>query len=58
MIEKSKDVPTSDAADVFRVGGPDDSRSHITDSRVGGPTDSATKPSEDQPRSASTTEKS
>lgn len=56
MIEK--DVPASASEDVPRVGGPDDSRSHITDTRAGGPDDSANKAGEDQPRSASAPEKS
>ena len=40
MIEKPTTPAPSGSSDVFRVGGPDDSRSCAETTRVGGPDDS------------------
>lgn len=58
MIEKSTTPASSGSSDVFRVGGPDDSRSCTENTRVGGPDDSREVVEPNKPQSASGTQQS
>lgn len=58
MIEKPNSPAPSGSSDVFRVGGPDDSRSCTEDTRVGGPDDSRETIDPNKPLSASATQQS
>ena len=58
MIEKPTNPAPSGSSDVFRVGGPDDSRSCTENTRVGGPDDSREAIEPDKPLSASATHQS
>jgi hypothetical protein len=58
MIEKPTTPAPSGSSDVFRVGGPDDSRSHTETTRVGGPDDSRETIDPDKSLSAAATHQS